>query len=228
MLLQPGARTTPTFASPTYTHCTSTNTRHFTLSTTPSHILSAEARHARFKDLVETEERSEQAEAQAAQVVAQKRAGAELQSKAKRVASPTNPLGNNFPFPPPISPTTPTAANVTRPFSSVPSAAASSLYTKRPARPTSTAATAGGGLFIKQQKPAHRPVGRPVPSKMTSPHQVPRGLQRVQKTQMLDFNAATEIEQNTANAFKQAQDGNYIDGLMCVDKSTYFFFWKKK
>jgi hypothetical protein len=43
---------------------------------------------------------------------------------------------------------------------------------------------------------------------------LPRGLQRVQKTQMLDFSAASEIEQNTANAVKKAQDGKYIHYLL--------------
>lgn len=199
MILQPCARTIPSFVSSTYINCKSTNTRHFSLTSKKEDIISSESRHLRFKELVENEERSEQAEAQAAQVVAQKRAGAELQSKAKRVASPTSNLHNPFPFPP-----TPV-----RSFSlgSVPSAAASSLYTKRPARPAPS-----GGLFIKQQKPGQRPVqrahpGLQKPTPMTGPN-VPRGLQKVQKTQMLDFDAATEFEQNTANAVKKAQDGN--------------------
>lgn len=195
LLLHPSARITPSFVSPTYASCKSTHTHHFSLTNRSEDIISSESRHARFQQLVELETRSEQAEAQQAQVVAQKRAGAELQSKAKRVASPTSNVQNPFPFPP--------APSRSYSLGSVPSAAASSLYTKRPARPAPSS-----GLFIKQQKPGARPVQRAHPGvTKASPPQVPRGLQRVQKTQMLDFDAATEIEQNTANAYKKAQDG---------------------
>lgn len=203
MILQPCARTTPPFVSSNYITCKSTHLQHFSLTTKKEDIISSESRHLRFKELVESEERLEQAEAQAAQVVAQKRAGAELQSKSKRIASPTNSLQNPFPFPPTNAPA--------RSYSlgSIPSAASSSLYTKRPARP---APPGGGGLFIKQQKTGQRPLQRQTPGiqKSTPTSNIPRGLQKIQKTQMLDFSAATEFEQNTANALKQAQDGKYI------------------
>jgi hypothetical protein len=184
MILQPNARVSPKYSSSTYSSYKSTHAQHFTLSSNQKDIISSEARHARFKELVEMEERSEQAEAQAAQVVAQKRAGAELiNSKAKRVASPTNSVQNPFPFPPhhrnnlPVSPggIVPNAIAATgkpmppRSFSlgSVPNAPASgssSLFTKRPARPTRPLPSGGGGggLFIKQNKPAggQRPIPR--------------------------------------------------------------------
>lgn len=189
MILQPCARTTPPYVSSNYITCKSTHTQHFNLTDKKEDIISSESRHLRFKELVESEERLEQAEAQAAQVVAQKRAGAELQSKSKRIVSPTNNVRNPFPFPPTRNPV------------SVPS----SLYTKRPARPAPS-----GGLFIKSQKPAQRPLQRPNIQKSIPPSNLPRGLQKVQKTQMLDFSAATEFEQNTANAKKQAEDGNFF------------------
>lgn len=200
MILQPCARTTPPFVSSNYTTLKSTHTMHFRLTTNEDVIISSESRHLRFKELVESEEKLEQAEAQAAQAVAQKRAGAELQSKSKRITSPTNNPQAPFSFPPVNAPPR------SHSFGSIPSAAASSLYTKRPARP---APSGGGGLFIKQQKPIQRPVQRQAPGaqKPVPTAALPRGLQRVQKTQMIDFSAATEFEQNTANALKQAQDG---------------------
>ncbi|KAI8095721.1 hypothetical protein BDF21DRAFT_13449 [Thamnidium elegans] len=198
MILQPCARTTPPFVSSNYTTLKSTHTKHFSLTTNENDTISSESRHLRFKELVESEERLEQAEAQAAQAVAQKRAGAELQSKSKRIDNLQSP----FPFAPANAPP--------RSYSlgSIPSAAASSLYTKRPARP---APSGGGGLFIKQQKPGQRPVQRQAPGvqRPVPTSSLPRGLQRVQKTRMLDFDAATEFEQNTANALKQAQDGKH-------------------
>lgn len=42
-----------------------------------------------------------------------------------------------------------------------------------------------------------------------SGNNLPRGLQRVQKTQMLDFSAASAIEQNAATALKKAQEGTF-------------------
>jgi hypothetical protein len=181
MILQPNARITPIYAANAYNSYKSTHTQHFTLSSNQKDIISSEARHARFKELVEMEERSEQAEAQAAQVVAQKRAGAELiSSKAKRVASPTNNVSNPFPFPPHHRNNAPTnpgsmmsnAAATGRPvpprsfsMGSVPNppvSGSSSLFTKRPARPTRPSPSGPGGLFIKQNKPAsgQRPMQR--------------------------------------------------------------------
>lgn len=266
MILQPNARIEPNYPSSTYGNYKSTHVQHFNLSSNKKDIISSEERHARFKELVEMEERSEQAEAQAAQVVAQKRAGAELiNSKAKRVASPTNSAQNPFPFPPhhrnsvsfnpgSMVPNAAAAAAAGRPvpprsfsLGSVPNAApsgSSSLFTKRPARPTRPLpSSGGGGLFIKQNKPAG---GQRTIQRTTTPgtckyfyigkenalwHQannvclhivnnnLPRGLQRIQKTQMLDFSAATEIEQNTANAVKKAQDGkcNCFHTILVLD-----------
>ncbi|KAI8378381.1 hypothetical protein BD560DRAFT_325449, partial [Blakeslea trispora] len=185
MIKQPAARETPSFATSTYQNYKLTQTHHFSLTDNSDDIISAEDRHARFKELVDLEERSEQVQA------AQKRAGAELNSgMAKRVASPTNNIQNPFPYPP------------TSHRNSIPSAT-SSLFTKRPSRPTPSG---GNGLFIKQNKPTNgqRPTHR---SSVGSAAALPRGLQRVQKTQMLDFSAATQFEQDQANAMKKAQDG---------------------
>ncbi|CEP06905.1 hypothetical protein [Parasitella parasitica] len=229
MLLQHNARITPQNASSTYSDYKSTHVHHFTLTTNANDIISNESRHARFSELVESEERFELAEAQQAQVVAQKRAGAELSSKAKRVASPTSNTPNPFPFPPHRN--SPASNSIALPGSgrtgfapprslsmgSVgpnPTSGSSSLFTKRPARPTrpvsgvAGASGGGGGLFIKSNKPAssQRPMQRSATTNSMSQSNLPRGLQRVQKTQMLDFNAATAIEQNTATALKKAQD----------------------
>lgn len=218
LILQPCARTTPPHISNNYSSFKATHTHHFTLTTNTNDIISSQDRHARFKELVESEERSEQVEAQQAQVAAQKRAGAELQSKAKRVASPTNNQPNPFPFPPTHRPSVPVRSNSN---GNVPGA--SSLYTKRPARPAPPGA---GGLFIKQQRPAtSRPVQRSnsIHKPALPANHLPRGLQRNQKTQMLDFNAATEIEQDTANAYKQAQDGKLKHLFLYVYKSIDIF-----
>lgn len=184
MLLQHNARITPKHASSTYAGYKSTHSQHFTLTTNANDIISKESRHARFSELVESEERSELAEAQQAQVVAQKRAGAELSSKAKRVASPTSNTPNPFPFPPhrnsltnnPIALPGSGRTGVVPPPRSLsmgsvgPNAVSgsSSLFTKRPARPTrpvpgGAGSSGAGGLFIKSNKPApgQRPLQRP-------------------------------------------------------------------
>ncbi|KAI8367387.1 hypothetical protein EDC96DRAFT_506642 [Choanephora cucurbitarum] len=210
MIKQPAAREIPSFTTPNYQNYRLTETHHFSLTHNPEDIISAEARHARFKELVESEERSEQV--QAAQ---QKRPGAELTgSMAKRVASPTNNIQNPFPYPPAsahrnsISSSTggiPIARQGSVPprglaLGQPPAPGASSLFTKRPSRPTPA-----GGLFIKQNKPSNgqRPVHR---TSIGNAAALPRGLQKVQKTQMLDFSAATQFEQDQANAMKKAQD----------------------
>lgn len=203
LILQPCARTTPPHVSSNYTNYKATASEHFTLTDNRKDIISSEARFARFGELVESEERNEQAEAQQAQAVAQKRAGAELLNKAKRVASPTSSNPNPFPFPP---------ANNVQPnmrpggpirilsSGSVPAAATNALFNKRPARPAPT------GLFINKARAQPRTLGGNI-QKPSSVSHVPRGLQRNQKTQMLDFDAASEFEQSSANAKKQAEDG---------------------
>lgn len=173
MLLQHNARITPKHASSTYADHKSTHAQHFTLTANASDIVSAEARHARFSELVESEKRSEIAEAQQAQVLSQKRAGAELSSKAKRLASPTSTAPNPFPFPAQHSAQTPIAlpgAGRSRTIPPPRSAsmgsvgASSSLFTKRPARPMGAGPGAGGNsLFIKSNRPAaagQRPMPR--------------------------------------------------------------------
>ncbi|KAI9474017.1 MAG: hypothetical protein EXX96DRAFT_463209, partial [Benjaminiella poitrasii] len=198
MILQPNARTTPPYVASDYAQYKPTQKQHFQLTTNQDDIMLAETRHARFKEIVEMEQRSEEVEAQSAQAAAQKRAGAELLSgPSKRptispTANPTNP----FPFP-----------SHRNNISSAVAGPSSSLFTKRPARPT----TGGGSLFIKQTRPAGgaaRPVQR---SSSISSTSLPKGLQRVQRTQMIDFNAASEFEQNTANEIKRAQDGKKRD-----------------
>ncbi|KAI9358981.1 hypothetical protein BD770DRAFT_319991 [Pilaira anomala] len=199
-ILQLGARTTPPYVSTNYTNFNSTHKPHFKLTNNAADIISSDARHRRFKELVETEDRAQQQEAQQAQFVAQKRAGAELQSKSKRtIVSPTHAAPNPFTYPtPPRS----------HSLGSIPAAATASLYTKRPARPTPAG---GSGLFIQKPKPGPRSglqsrAGGGI-QKSTPPSQLPKGLQRSQKTQMLDFNAATEFQQNINDQHKKAQEG---------------------
>ncbi|KAG1067293.1 hypothetical protein G6F42_026528 [Rhizopus arrhizus] len=172
MLLQHNARLTPQHASSAYADFKSTHSQHFTLTTNANDIVSTEARHARFSELVESEERSELAEAQQAQVLSQKRAGAELSSKAKRLASPTSSTPNPFPFPPQHSANNPIAlpgAGRSRTIPPPRSASmgsvggSSSLFTKRPARPTGAAGAGSNSLFIKSSRPAasgQRPMPR--------------------------------------------------------------------
>ncbi|CAO3630659.1 unnamed protein product [Mucor fragilis] len=219
MLLQHNARITPKHASSTYADHKSTHAQHFTLTANASDIVSAEARHARFSELVESEKRSEIAEAQQAQVLSQKRAGAELSSKAKRLASPTSTAPNPFPFPAQHSAQTPIAlpgAGRSRTIPPPRSAsmgsvgASSSLFTKRPARPMGAGPGAGGNsLFIKSNRPAaagQRPMPRSNTANSMSGSNLPRGLQKVQKTQMLDFSAATAIQENAASELKRVEE----------------------
>jgi hypothetical protein len=231
MILQPSARTTPPHVSSTYSHCKSTHTHHFTLTTNTKDIISAESRHQRFSELVENEERSVQAEQQQAQAVAQKRAaGHELQSnKAKRInsntTSPTSNMTSPFAFPPSVQQQQPVRpVGMMRQNSlgnGVPAPGANSLFTKRPSRQAAPSGSGGGGLFVPKQKspgqrtmaPGQRPMAggsRPPPPTAN----LPRGLQRPQKTQMLDFSASIEFEQNTANALKKAQDGKWETGWL--------------
>lgn len=172
MIKQPAARETPSFATSTYQNYKLTQTHHFSLTDNSDDIISAEDRHARFKELVDLEERSEQVQA------AQKRAGAELNSgMAKRVASPTNNIQNPFPYPPTSHRNSIPSASGNSAGGGIPIArqgsipprglalgqppapGASSLFTKRPSRPTPSG---GNGLFIKQNKPTNgqRPTHR--------------------------------------------------------------------
>lgn len=51
---------------------------------------------------------------------------------------------------------------------------------------------------------------------------LPRGLQKVQKTQMLDFSAATAIQESAASELKKVEDGMYLILAVCALCLTFY------
>ncbi|CEI96248.1 hypothetical protein RMCBS344292_10414 [Rhizopus microsporus] len=190
MLLDPKVRPVPAVASPIFTSWQPTVAKHFELTSNTEDLIHPINPGDQLIALVSMEERTEQVESSV--VAAQKRPGLDISNIGKRMAvtSPTanipNPI-NTFASPP----TTPTSGNFPRPI--------------RP--PPRGPPSGGSSLFIT--KPRQRPpTGKPIqrsPSGSRTSATLPRGFQRQQRVQMLDFKAATEFEQTAAHEVSRAE-----------------------
>ncbi|KAG1153268.1 hypothetical protein G6F37_010508 [Rhizopus arrhizus] len=192
MILDPKVRPVPSNVSPDFTQWQPTTTRHCMLTENVEDRIHAISPGDQLAALAEREERAEQG-ADVPIMTAQKRPSmADITGMGKRIlTSPTSNVPNPFSsFASP--PTTPTSGSFPRPI--------------RP--PPPRAAPAGGSsLFITKPKP--RSAGKPIqrtPSGSRTSASVPRGFQRQQRVQMLDFKAASEFEQNASAAIKKANE----------------------
>ncbi|CAO3680846.1 unnamed protein product [Rhizopus stolonifer] len=199
MLSEAENRTLPTHISKTFTQWQPTVKQHLQVSNdtedlvnpiNPLEQLRQMAEREEIEGYEPTESTSEPVLAAPTVAIPQKRPSAvELTGLNKRTTSPT-----------------------TAQFASPPTTPTSGGFPPRSFRPPPPSRPPGGGgssLFItKPRRPAGKPIQR-APSgggSVRSSTNMPKGFQRPQRVQMLDFNTATELQQNNSDAIKKAND----------------------
>ncbi|KAI9272481.1 hypothetical protein BY458DRAFT_423013, partial [Sporodiniella umbellata] len=187
MLLNAENRTLPNRVSTTFTEWQPTLTQHFQVTHIGEDTVHKSSPFEHLKILAEREERADYADTPT--TTPQKRPSSkEMSGINKRIV--TTPPNMHFASPP----TTPTAGGFPP-------------RQMRPPPPRNVAAAPGSSLFItKPKRPAGKPIQRSPSGGVRSFANMPKGFQRPQKVQMLDFNAATELEHNNSEAIKKAND----------------------
>ncbi|KAI8983431.1 hypothetical protein BDB01DRAFT_123165 [Pilobolus umbonatus] len=180
-ILDADSHKVPSYATANYKRYTPTSVNHFTLTKNKEDLISDEDRWARFNSIVQEEERAEQAVDQT------KRSSVDF-SRKPSIDMTNNTRTFNQPVKEPMM--RPALGRFPSDSNRPPPRAPSNLFIAKP--------KAKVGV-----KSIQRSTSNPRPSFSNN---LPPGLQRNQKTQMLDFDAATQIEQQNANEKKRVND----------------------
>ncbi|KAL0089818.1 hypothetical protein F4703DRAFT_1842814 [Phycomyces blakesleeanus] len=195
-LLQPSARTTRAHVSESYQSMKPTTKQHFVLDTSSPSIVSSIQRMQRFEKLIRNEDQMKRAAG----------LGNDSVQRKKSLVPPT---------PPHPAQRVPVVGRRPEP------AAAAALATgpnrpHQPARPHPRPVMGGASsaLFISRRSsvPAKPNTGntlyapkKPTAGQNAQENSTPRGLQRTQRTQLINFDTATDLMESNSKAVDQAQ-----------------------